>query len=58
MSKGRFEQLLRADQRQPFLDTPTDEGLGHYALVRGTKYYFNEGQRCCTNLLKNCARCG
>ena len=41
LSSRYVEQLLRADQRQPFLDRPADEGLGHHALIRGAKYYFN-----------------
>lgn len=39
LSSRYVEQLLKADQRQPFLDTRLDEGLGLHANVRGSSYY-------------------
>jgi transposase len=39
LSSRYVEQLLKADQRQPFLDAPHDEGLGQHANVRGAGYY-------------------
>lgn len=39
LSSRYVEQLLKADQRQPFLDAPHDEGLGQHANVRGPGYY-------------------
>jgi transposase len=41
LSSRYVEQLLRADQRQPFLTSASDEGLGEHTNVRGSKYYFN-----------------
>jgi len=38
-SSRYVEQLLKADQRQPFLDAPRDDGLGQHANVRGSSYY-------------------
>jgi len=39
VSSRYVEQLLKADQRQPFLDAKPDEGLGVHANVRGPRYY-------------------
>ena len=39
LSSRYVEQLLKADQRQPFLDAPHDDGLGLHANVRGPGYY-------------------
>ncbi len=39
LSSRYVEQLLRADQRQPFLMTPSEEGPGEHANVRGSTYY-------------------
>jgi transposase len=39
LSLRYIEQLLKADRRQPFLDAPHDDGLGHHANVRGSSYY-------------------
>ena len=39
LSSRYVEQLLRADQRQPFLDQHPDEGLGVHRNVRGSSYY-------------------
>ena len=39
LSSRYVEQLLKADQRQPFLDTRLEEGLGLHANVRGSSYY-------------------
>jgi transposase len=39
LSSRYVEQLLKADQRQPFLDTKPDDGLGPHANVRGSGYY-------------------
>jgi transposase len=39
LSSRYVEQLLKADQRQPFLDTKPDDGLGLHANVRGSGYY-------------------
>ncbi len=44
LSSRYVEQLLRADQRQPFLDAPSDDGLGEHINVRGAKYYVNWGE--------------
>jgi transposase len=41
LSSRYVEQLLRADRRQPFLEAPSDDGLGEHANVRGSTYYFN-----------------
>jgi transposase len=39
LSSRYVEQLLKADQRQPFLQAQHDEGLGQHANVRGARYY-------------------
>ena len=39
LSSRYVEQLLKADRRQPFLDTKPDEGLGVHANVRGPRYF-------------------
>jgi transposase len=39
VSSRYVEQLLKADQRQPFLDAKPDDGLGVHANVRGPRYY-------------------
>jgi transposase len=39
LSSRYVEQLLKADQHQPFLDALHDEGLGQHANVRGSGYY-------------------
>jgi transposase len=39
LSSRYVEQLLKADQRQPFLDQQPDEGLGVHSNVRGSSYY-------------------
>jgi len=39
LSSRYVEQLLKADRRQPFLDTRPDDGLGAHANVRGSTYY-------------------
>ncbi len=41
LSSRYVEQLLRADQRQPFLASASDEALGEHTNVRDSKYYFN-----------------
>ncbi|KAA5608276.1 transposase [Rhodovastum atsumiense] len=39
LSSRYVEQLLKADQRQPFLQARSDDGLGQHANVRGPSYY-------------------
>jgi len=39
VSSRYVEQLLKADRRQPFLDTASDDTLGQHGNVRGPHYY-------------------
>ena len=38
-SSRYVERLLKADRRQPFLDTPVEDGLGRHGNLRGPGYY-------------------